>query len=81
MGMKMLNKTLSKKGSTIIDEFDDSARDWGWTQDQGTGQYVNTSEQRYNESKAALIKYILSLETKVKSLKLKEKSCDNHKST
>ena len=53
------------KGEKLINEFDDTAQNWGWQADQGYGSSVNAAKQAYNESKDALLKYVKSLENKI----------------
>jgi hypothetical protein len=60
-----------RKTFTLLDQFDDDARDWGWTQDQGTGSQVDKSNREYDASKKALEKHLNGLHEKIRSLKHK----------
>ena len=77
MKPKKLLKT-EKKTFQLLEDFDAAARDWGWTQDQGTGSYVHTSEQEYNGSKKLLIDHINRLHKQIRQLKVKVMANEQH---
>jgi hypothetical protein len=62
---------LSKKLQALLDEFDTTAKHWGWEEDQGSGRSVITAGARYEEAKAALVKRLVLLETTNKTLRRK----------
>jgi len=66
--MKKITK-LNSKSASLLADFDEHARSWGWQSDQGTGHAVERSERYYNEAKIALIAHIASLEEKIRNLK------------
>jgi hypothetical protein len=45
---------LPKEIEDAIDEFDESAMDWGWQEDQGCGNARDGSYARYVSARAAL---------------------------
>lgn len=55
---------LSKASRDRIEEFDEAAKSWGYTSDQGSGRSVPNSEAEYNRTKKALEKRCLHLEKK-----------------
>ncbi len=50
------------KGEELVQEFDECAMSWGWTQDQGSGVSVGNSQRDYNKSRADLLDYVQNLE-------------------
>lgn len=50
-----------KETFKLLLEFNDAAKDWGWTQDQGTGSHVEKSEKAYEAARNALEKRIKQL--------------------
>jgi len=60
---KPVHTTLSLASDRIVQEFDAAAKDWGWTNDQGTTKQVNESGPKYDAALKALVKRIQSLET------------------
>lgn len=57
----MKQSRFDKTTFKLLDDFDKAARDWGWTQDQGTGKAVDNSEAEYTRAKEALIRRINQL--------------------
>jgi hypothetical protein len=53
---------LSKRGQKLVEDFDDAARQWGWTSDQGTGDSVYHTQLAYDAAKLDLVDYVLELE-------------------
>lgn len=66
MAKKKVEQKLSKASAKAVKEFDEAARDWGWTSDQGTGNDVDTSKLSYTTAKNRLIARMLKLETELK---------------
>jgi hypothetical protein len=54
------------KGEKLLQDFDEDARSWGWTEDQGVGYAVEISRSSYLTSKNKLIEYIKLLERRKK---------------
>lgn len=71
--MKNKPRKLSKASSKVLEAFDEAAKNWGYTSDQGTGKEVDNSEASYNECKAALTNRLLRLEAQNKMLSEKIK--------
>lgn len=60
------------KGEALFEEFDESARHWGWQEDYGTGSTgVARAERDYNSSRAELLDHIRNLEAAVAMLEVK----------
>ncbi len=66
-------REISTISAGLLDTFDEAAQDWGWQSDQGTGDRVAASEEKYNQASNDLTKRILYLERQVNSLKEKVK--------
>lgn len=60
---------LSKASTAALEAFDEAARDWGLTQEWGTGSYVDRSKADYNGTKLALQRRIAALERALKRAK------------
>jgi hypothetical protein len=60
---------LSKRSTTLLDAFDESAQDRALQREWGSGPSVDTSEKHYVNDKAALYKHVARLEARIKRLK------------
>lgn len=60
---------ISKNGTELLNTFDEAARDWGWTEDQGNGTRVDKSEIAYDEAKTALYSFVSKLELRNSKIK------------
>ena len=60
---------LSRASAKAVKEFDEAAKDWGWTSDQGTGEDVYISEVTYDNAKDRLMARMLKLETDLANCK------------
>jgi hypothetical protein len=60
---------LSKTSQKLVDSFEESAKQYGWQQDCGTGSSVDKAEASFKEDKEALEKRILKLESDARRLK------------
>ncbi len=61
--MARKKSAFEKNTFKLFLEFNNAAMDWGWTQDQGTGTRVDTSEKVYRAARVALEKRIKDLHT------------------
>lgn len=53
---------LSKTTEKLLEDFDQAAKNWGWTQDQCWGEMVSDDKKAYDDSFEALKKRLLYLE-------------------
>lgn len=54
-------ETLDAEAQGYIDRFDHAAQTWGWEADQGYGKRVDDAKAVYEQTKAELEMFILSL--------------------
>jgi len=64
-----LRKCLSPASKRALKEFDEAAQDWGWQKDQGVGNHVTESSNKYDAAKERLVKRIHRLESDRRFLK------------
>jgi hypothetical protein len=64
---------LSKLSRELVDAFTDSAKHWGWVEDQGYGSMVKRALADFTEDKLALEKRIATLEKANAKLRLENK--------
>lgn len=57
---------ITPHAKKLVEQLCEAARSWGYIQDQGTGRSVTESEAEYLKARAALIKYIETLQRKSK---------------
>lgn len=64
-------RKLTKASKTLLDNFTDSAKRWGWTEDQGYEVEPERDFKEFETDRAALIKRILQLESQVSDFRKK----------
>ena len=64
---------ISKASRNLLEDFAQSAKDWGWTEDQGYGEDVGYCEDQFHDTKEALEKRIAKLESQVTDLRKKSR--------
>jgi hypothetical protein len=69
----MATPKLTKISRELVDAFTDSAKRWGWTEDQGYGSLVKRTLKEFTEDKLALEKRIAKLEKDNAKLRLENK--------
>jgi len=65
---------LSKKGNTLLENFDEAAQIQGWQSDQGSEKNAIEAEEKYLAEKETLKKYILRLEKRIRKEKATSES-------
>ena len=64
---------ISKASHNLLEDFAQSAKDWGWMEDQGYGKDVRYAEDQFSDTKEALEKRIAKLESQVTDLRKKSR--------
>ena len=63
---------MKNKGTSLLEDFDFSAQNWGWQKDQGYGAAVDSAFIDYQRSRKDLERYIQKLQHRIKRLTLEK---------
>jgi hypothetical protein len=69
----MAKPKLSKASQELLDSLVDSAKQWGWVEDQGYGSMVKRTLSEFEEDRDALAQRIAKLERENRKLRLENK--------